>query len=452
MLRSLPPNHVRGPARFALRSSPPRLLSQDSPLVAEAPQEDLVELSKPNPEKTGFGRRLGQVALGVLGLSGAVVGTVGVVTGVAEVQRMRSCECETLSLGEKPVFEGDIQQYSDALVRYSLERAPDCEGRHRVHTGRLIQSEDGRVKYDGSEVVVIAFDGTFGHDPRRVPVMQQLTRELQAQGIDTQAPDFRPADIVGRSITSATGKDSRWSGLHHGILQQIVRDPELNQNVQLLTFPSEELEVLADKDAWKEFGPIGFTRQVYDTAVDRPANVEAALLAVTEIRQQALEQGRSPKFVVLSHSSGGASAVKFSERLQATLGEDVQIDLVASIDPVKEAHFAVGEALAELGAEGYERVVQFLTGRAGSHTPTVRSHSQPKTLHTTENVAEWINFYQTGDTLGIKAGPQMGIHGSPVSGAENVEVDGLGSGGHGSIAINGEVLNRVLGELRERLR
>jgi hypothetical protein len=319
-----------------------------------------------------------------------------------------------------------------------------------VHTGRLLQTEDGRVKYDGSDVVVIAFDGTFGHDPRRVPVMQDLSREMQARGIDTQSPDFRPADIVGRSIESATGEESRWSGLHHGVLQSIVRDPELNQNVQILTFPSEELEVLADEQAWKEFGPIGFSRQVYHTATDRPANVEAAVRAVVEIQQQAREQGRNPKFVLLSHSSGGASSVKFAQRLRETVGEGFQIDLAVSIDPVKEAHFAVGEALRELGKEGLERTLEFLSGRNGSHTPTIRSVRQPRTLHTTGNVSEWINFYQTADTLGVKAGPQLGIQGSPVLGAENVVVDGLGAGGHGSIAIDGDVLHRILSEIRER--
>lgn len=447
MLRSL---SLREPPRFALRSSPPPLASETPPPETPVGPADSVELSKPKPEKTSFARRLGQISLGLLSLSGAVVGTAGVVTGVAEIQRMQSCQCEAVSLSEKPSFAGDIQEYSDALVRHSLERAPDCEGRHRVHTGRLLQSEDGRVKYDGSNVVVIAFDGTFGHDPRRVPVMQELSRELQAHGIDTQSPDFRPADIVGRSIESATGKESRWSGLHHGVLQSIVRDPQLNQNVQILTFPSEELEVLADKQAWREFGPIGFTRQVYDTATDRPANVEAAVRAVIEIQQQAREQGRDPKFVLLSHSSGGASSVKFVERMRESVGEDVQIELAASIDPVKEAHFAVGEALRELGKEGLERAVQFLSGRNGSHTPTIRSRRQPRTLHTAGNVSEWVNFYQTADILGVKTGPQLGIQGSPVNGAENVVVNGLGAGGHGSIAIDGRVLDRIMSEIRER--
>ena len=287
--------------------------------------------------------------------------------------------------------------------------------------------------------------------------IQELLKEIE--DLLASAGDLSPEvelavekllNIVGRSIESATGKESRWSGLHHGVLQSIVRDPQLNQNVQILTFPSEELEVLADKQAWREFGPIGFTRQVYDTATDRPANVEAAVRAVIEIQQQAREQGRDPKFVLLSHSSGGASSVKFVERMRGSVGEDVQIELAASIDPVKEAHFAVGEALRELGKEGLERAVQFLSGRNGSHTPTIRSRRQPRTLHTAGNVSEWVNFYQTADILGVKAGPQLGIQGSPVNGAENVVVNGLGAGGHGSIAIDGGVLDRIMSEIRER--
>ena len=88
MLRSL---SLREPPRFALRSSPPRLASETPPPETPIGAEDFVELSKPKPEKTSFARRLGQISLGLLSMSGAVVGTAGVVTGVAEIQRMQSC-------------------------------------------------------------------------------------------------------------------------------------------------------------------------------------------------------------------------------------------------------------------------------------------------------------------------------------------------------------------------
>lgn len=433
------------------RTSPPPLADTPRPTDGSCP--DRVVLGKAKPEKTSLARQLGRVGLGLLGLSGAVMGTAGLVSAVHEIQQ--ACHCETDLASVKPTFEGDIQKYSDALIRHSFERVPDCEGHDRLETGRLLRTQDGRVKYDGSGVVVIAFDGTFGHEPRRVPVMQELCRELQAQGIDTKAKDFHPADLVGRSITTETGRPTHWSGLSHGILQHVVRDPELNQNTQILTFPSEEFDILADKSAWRDFQPIGFSRQLYDTAVDRPQNVESALQAIVDIRQQAREQGRSPKFVVLSYSSGGTSAVKLAERLKSTLGDDFRLDLTSTIDPVKEAHFAAGEAVTELAQEGAERLIGVLaermgTERADRHTPTVRSRLQPETLHLPANVDEWINFYQTEDNLGIKAGPQLGIHGSPVSGAENQMLNEVGSGGHGTIAIDGRVVNRLLQELRER--
>jgi hypothetical protein len=429
------------------------LADKSRPTDFKDPSVDRLELGKSRPAKTSLVRQLGRVGLGILGLSGAILGTAGVVSAVHQLQE--SCSCETVVADLKPVFTGNVQDYSDALVRHSFQRVPDCEGHDRLETGRLLKTEDGRVKYDGSNVVIIAFDGTFGHEPRRVPVMQELSRDLQARGIDTQSSDFLPADIVGRSITTATGRPVRWSGLSHGILQHVVRDPELNQNTQILTFPSEEFDVLANKSGWKDFEPLGFSRQLYGTAVDRPQNVEAALQSIVDIHQQAQELGRSPKFVILSYSSGGTSAVKLAERIQSTLGDDIRIDLVSTIDPVKEAHFAAGEAVGELAQEGAERLVGFLTDRLGgvptmNHTPTVRSRFQPETLRATGNVEEWINFYQTSDILGIKAGPQLGIQGSPVSQAENVSLDELGSGGHGTIAIDARVVDRLLQELRER--
>lgn len=458
MLRSLT---QRAPAwgvrsRMPQFSSPPprpEKLEPASPNVAS----DSLEPASAKPPKTSFARRLGQVGLGLLGLTGAVVGAAGAVTAYQHVRMSREvCPCVDISL-EAPQFEGDVQTYSDALMRQSFLRAPSCRERDRHQVGQQLQSEGGRIKYDGSKVVLISFDGTLTHEPRRVPVMQELGRNLQSQGYDTASDVFYPADIVGRSITNVTGEPTRWSGLSHGVIQDIVRDPELNQNIQLLSFPSEELEVLASPEAWKDVMPFELAGQFYNSATDKPQNVERALQAVIDIREQAKEQGRSPRFVVLSHSSGGAGAVKFTRRLQEKLGDDVRIDLVGTIDPVKEAHFAVGEAAGELALEGLDRVqglvTQWVGGvRVDGHTPAIRSNLQPGTLQATGNVIEWINFYQSNDVLGVKSGPQVGIQGSPVERAENVRLDDLGDGGHGSIAIDSRVKGRLLDELRERVR
>lgn len=443
---------------------PPQLPEFMSPPSRETPSNspsadrrtDSVELARVQPAKKSFARRLGQIGMGLLNLGGILMGAAG---GVTAYQHYRLANVEHVcppKLSETPTFKGDIQEYSDALVRQSLEKA-GCDIRDRHEIGRLLQSKDGQVQYDGSKVVLIAFDGTFSYHPRRTPMMQELTRNLQDQGVDTSSKSFDPANIVNRSITNVTGKPTRWSGLGHGVIQDILRDPELNENVQLLSFPSEEIEALSSSRAWKDIMPFELAHEAYRSAVDKPQNIQNAVQAVADIQRQASKRGLSPRYVVMTHSSGGTSAVKFAEKLRATLGKDVQIDFVATIDPVKEAHWAGGEALGELARQRVAQTVNKISTWVGRPTtelgkPAVRSGTQSGTLYATNNVNEWVNFYQTSDILGIKSGPQMGIQGSPVVNAENIRMDDLGDTGHGAIALDDRVSERILQELRERVR
>jgi hypothetical protein len=291
--------------------------------------------------------------------------------------------------------------------------------------------------------------------------MQQLTRDLQADGYDTSSNAFSPALLTSQAISNQTGEGTRWSGLGYGVLQDMMKDSELNNNVQVLSFPSEEIEALESSDAWKDVRPTSLARQIKRSVSGRPRGVDAAVQAVRDIQAQAAEQGKDPIFVVVSHSSGGRSAVKFAERLKDVrdpqTGRGTELDLAFTVDPVKEAHFAVLEAGKELGEEGLERGISAVTDyffgvRFSLKEPTVRSRSQPKSLYRTGNSGEWVNFYQTKDTQGMKMSPRFGIHGSPVSGAENRRVDDVNSGGHGEIAIHPEVSQRFMAELRERVR
>jgi hypothetical protein len=86
------------------------------------------------------------------------------------------------------------------------------------------------------------------------------------------------------------------------------------------------------------------------------------------------------------------------------------------------------------------RVRTFLgaTPRSVSH-PLIRHRSQPESLYRPSNVGSFLNYFQTQDTEGLKIRPEVGIHGSPVSGAENREIKDVGTGGHGEIAIHPEV-------------
>lgn len=83
----------------------------------------------------------------------------------------------------------------------------------------------------------------------------------------------------------------------------------------------------------------------------------------------------------------------------------------------------------------------------------MRSREQADSLYRVSNAPRWINFLQRTDTEGLKMEPRFGIHGSPVRGAENVELYGgphLGAAGHGEITYHPDVLARFEQEL-ERL-
>lgn len=329
-----------------------------------------------------------------------------------------------------------------ALSRKNVP-ALNGENRHQLNArimahGAQDKKNSGKVRYDGSPVVVIAFEGTGAFDPRRASTMQALGRRLQAQGHDTTNPRFNPATLVEKAL----GEQTSWSGLGHGPLDAVVRDPKLNKNVQWLSFPSEELEVLGDPKNLSNYSPRQIVKDVIGSTEGRTPGIEAALKAVKDISGQAHAQGKNPKFVLLSHSSGGRSAVKFAERLRTLRnpgdGKPFEVPLAVTIDPVREAHEAMFEAAREVVNKGTEhnanKVRRFLgLPERKVWPPNVGSRKQPESLYRPSNVSQWINFYQTDDTEGLKMSPQFGIHGSPVERATNIRVRGTGSAGHGEI-------------------
>jgi len=357
----------------------------------------------------------------------------------------------------------ELKALAQGVAKESHSRVPDEAAKSRHRLNALLQAQDwngdpvkgGPVHYDGSPVVVIAFEGTGAFEARKAPAMQLLGRELQAQGYDTSEPRFKPDNLVTEALGDKSGDSVKWSGLSQGPLEAIVKDSELNQKVQWLSFPSEELELLSDPELTKNLSPKQLLDDTARTSLGTGPGIQAALSAVKDISQQAAEQGKSPKFVLLSHSSGGRSAVKFAEELKQ-LKLPVQVPLSISLDPVREAHEAVGEAGLELLNKGTEhnlnRVADFLgLPQKKVYPPKVSSQSQPESLYRPQNVDEWVSFYQKSDTEGLKMKPAFGIHGSPVAGAENVFIPDVGSAGHGEIAYHPEVIKRVTDELRELL-
>lgn len=351
--------------------------------------------------------------------------------------------------------EAGLARRADSIVAESLTKFPDQRHPDRHKLNALLQSQavkdstNGEYShYDGSPVVVIAFEGTGAFEPRRAPAMQALGRQLQSEGFDTKGADYNPTDLVDEALEKKKGSDSNWSGLSHGPLYEVAADPKLNQNVQWLSFPSEETELLKDIDVLKNLDPGQLYRDVKLSRQGSSQGIESALEKIRNISLEAKKQGKNPRFVVMAHSSGGRSAVKFldelSQRTNPVDGKPYSIPLVATIDPVREAHEALVEGARELVNKSTEYKRNELLERVGLkgpkvYPPVVGSRAQPKTLYATSNVGEWLNFYQREDLQGLQVEPYVGLHGSPVAGAQNEEITGLGDKGHGGICYNPQV-------------
>jgi hypothetical protein len=367
-----------------------------------------------------------------------------------------------------------------AAVQENYRQVPPRANENRHELNQRLQLTDpsrphgpaNPIHYDGSEVVVISFEGTGAFEPRRLEIMEQAAANLKEKGLQSDAL-FAPAT---EGIEDKTGKKANWSGLNAGVHSAILEDRELQEKTQILSFPSEESELFRGSEVMDSRG----ASYLIDAAKDNQSvkeklsseilgslkgntpGIDNAVVAMRDILAQAKAQGKTPKFVVVGHSSGGRSMVKFLEKvkdLKGPDGQNMKFDLAISIDPVREAHEAALEGARELLNKGTEHNVNRLIKGAnflnpfGSipekkvYPPVVGYHSQPESLYAPGNVApgKYLSFYQRADTEGLGMG--FGIHGSPVAGAKNTQVFNnaygkpLGKQGHGEITYSPPVVN-----------
>lgn len=370
----------------------------------------------------------------------------------------------------KPATPEQIRAAVNATLEDSYRQVPVKAGESRHRLNRRLQTADvasgasppnpssALTRYNGADVVIIAFEGTGAFDARRAPVMQQVAERLKEQGLSLEGSDGQLYREVSKGIADREHRDINWSGLGTGPLDTLLSDPETQANTQWLSFPSEELEVLAGGEILKNLDPDQLLRESVGSTIGVTPGIQNALRAMAEIKAQAKAQGKSPQFVVVSHSSGGRSTVKFLEKAKSQ-----QFPLVMTLDPVREAHEAVGEALKETYLyKGTEHNMNRLRSAANwflpesmelekkkVYPPMVRSHAQPESLYKPGNAQKMINFYQKKDEEGLKM-PQVrfGIQGSPVARAENIEIHDVGTAGHGEITYHDKVLNRFMRELK----
>ncbi len=397
-------------------------------------------------------------------------------TAAGSAMPQLSFEAQAIQL--TPATPAQIQAAVDAAIQSSYTNVParPGESRHvlnqRLQSQALYpphnqttspnQSDSKRVYYDGSELVIIAFEGTGAFDARQAPIMQEAARRLEHQGLSTNGALY---NAVSSGLTAKEGKAVNWSGLAAGPLESLMQQPELNQHTQWLSFPSEEFEALSHPSAIQNTSVKQLMREVIGSSIGETPGINQAIKTILDIQTQAQAQGKDPKFVIVTHSSGGRSAVKFLEKaklLKDTHGAPLQFPFALTIDPVREAHEAVGEAAKELINKGTEHNTNRLRGMLDAlplievnqkkvYPPLVRHRAQPESLYAPANVDKFISFYQLRDTEGLKMEPRFGIQGSPVTGAINQEITDVGTAGHGEIAYNPRVTNAFTQELKQLL-
>ena len=153
-------------------------------------------------------------------------------------------------------------------------------------------------------------------------------------------------------------------------------------------------------------------------------------------------------------------------------GSQLKFPFVMTIDPVREAHEAVGEAIVEIINKGTEHNANRVRAGADAflnfllpgpsidivpqrkvYPPTVGFDDQKNSLYKTHNTEKFQSFYQRDDTEGLKLEwhpwLDFGIHGSKVEGADNIPVYGVGSSGHGNIATDEKVVKAFMNGLAE---
>ena len=167
-----------------------------------------------------------------------------------------------------------------------------------------------------------------------------------------------------------------------------------------------------------------------------------------------------PKIILMTHSSGGRSAVKFAENLKLftnpiTNKKDYKIDLVFSMDPVKEAHEAIKEVGSQFAQRAKDHALNYIPYvDIKDKAINVWTREQPNSLYKPSNTSRWVNVYQNKDELGLKIKDyKFGIHGSPIANADynSFVTKGMGADAHGAITSHAETIRMFKTEMHSVL-
>jgi hypothetical protein len=365
-----------------------------------------------------------------------------------------------ISLQHTTATSQDIKKAVDWALDHSFKTVPNRPDEDRHALGRRIQTQDSQeIKYDGSELVVIAFEGTGGYHPRKAQIVQDAAAKLREQDLRVDGTSGSLSRMVANALDERDGVSSGWSGLARGPLEQLIRDPKQSSRTQWFSFASEEVEALSGFDAFQRARLSEVLVDSLEIYMGETPGIENALRAIREIRSQAAESGKNPQFLLVSHSSGGRSMVKFLEKAKSITedsGKPMIFPSALTIDPVRGAHEAFFEGSKELLNKGTEHNFNKLRTTFGFspkevYPPLIRHRDQPESLYRPSNLKYLLNYFQVQDTEGLKVSPLVGIQGSRMKDAVNLEIADVGTGGHGEIAVHQDVRDAFMNQVEELL-
>lgn len=324
--------------------------------------------------------------------------------------------------------------------------------KHKVNRYQVGRTLNNCTPSKNSEGLFLSFAGTGAYNPRTYDIMAKLIKCPHVRHM----PKWLQKKSYSLALSMLEEKKSnytKWSTIEKGPMTRMIMSGKLKSkmaNFDFAIYPSEESEMLAGMDELKLTNVKNWLPELTKSVMGYPTGIKNALRCTNMYLNAMKKRGKTGKIVIMSHSSGGRSVVKYLEKLKTISNQNAS--LVLTIDPVKEAHHALQEVLPQLGIKYTEDFAEWIFEiDLPEKEVAVWSRSQPKVLYKTTNTDRWINFYQIEDTEGLRMEPKFGIKGSPIYKAdENIYIsNGLGSGAHGAIGYHSRLKDKVEDELLE---
>lgn len=293
-----------------------------------------------------------------------------------------------------------------------------------------------------TETLVFLFEGTASFDPRRVAALKIALKSLKGH-VDFSVLEKELGNEIDELalIGPRYPELLRWSGLIKGPVNDTLKEFS-REDLLWWHFPSEEFEAIAYPERLMDYSISDWFKEIKNSYQNKSPGMLSALKCVDDLGAEI----QTKKIILLAHSSGVRTAIKFAESLYKKYPL-LKIPLAFAIDPVEEVQWAVKEVLSQ----HLDPTREFFD-KGGVAIDTRENRDG---LYKPINVDRWITMYQNRDSFGFgfKKFP-FGIHGSPVRGAENIFIsmpDNKEIKAHGTICYHPETIRYWKREFRQVL-